>query len=124
MNKIVKICGKDYKLKSSFLTIEQFYIEFGDDFGETLGKVQDDLLSLKDIKDNQTKYFKTLSSIISECSKLAYVMIKEADGFEGTPTYREWASTLTNAFEDMQWLGDVVRVGTSVFRRALSEQEQ
>lgn len=120
MEKKLKICGKEYDAKVSVITLLKFYDEFGKDFGETLGNINDRLVGLtKEKEADGIAYVKNFGAIVVDATRLAYVMIKEKD-----PTFKdydEWVSELDGVYDDMTWISEVIKLGFCLFRRTLSQ---
>ena len=121
MESKIKICGKEYEAKASFLTMETFYTLFGKDFLGTLNEIQEQLNRIKNA-DETTNLMMEFSGISFKAIKIAYVMIKEKD-----PTfksYEEFLGEIDGLYDNPSWITEVVELAGSVFRRSLSQQKQ
>lgn len=118
MEKKLKICGQEYDAKASFLTQVKYYEQFGKDFAEAIANINDRLVSLSKEKES-INYIRVFGAISIDATRLAYVMIKEAN-----PTfmeYEEWIGQLDGLYDETEWISEVVKLGFSVFRRTLSQ---
>ena len=140
----VKICGKEYDMNCSVLTIANYCnifgmeANFGKDFSEA-SDYYDKLVKCyelkKEVKDGKEKVVSAKirdedkynainysSNLIVLATKLAYTFIRECDNT--FMPYDEWASSLTNVLDDISWIKEVVGIASNVFRRSLSQQNQ
>lgn len=145
MGKKVMICGTEYEMACSVLTLANFKNYFGmdADFGQTHQKVIDvfnqineitpksltkeqlEKLSESEKKERDLAYLEISSlfySIIVDVCQMAYAMIKECD-INFMP-YQEWFRTLTNVMEDAKWMKEVVGIASTVFRGKLQAKDQ
>lgn len=115
MERIIKICDKDYKMKASALTQFSYRNETGRSFLNDLKKLIK--LDLDNIGIDQIDKLDDITELILQ---IAYVMVKEADKTQ-TTNYEEFLGSIDNLFDDTEWLKQVLQLACSPLSRQLQE---
>ena len=112
MKKIVKICDKEYTMKSSAYT--QF--KYKNDTGRSLLKDIQDITKLQneDLENN----LGAVGDLAEVLLKMAYVMIEEADSTQ-VSNYEEFLKGLDGLFESMDWISEVIQLASSPLSRGI-----
>ena len=113
MERIIKICNKDYKMKASALTQFNYKNETGRSFLKDLQK-----LSEMDVNDAEQ-----IDDIIELVLKIAYIMAKEADKTQ-VVNYDEFLSGIDNLFDDVNWISEVLELACSPLSRQLQTSQK
>lgn len=113
MERIIKICNKDYKMKASALTQFNYKNETGRSFLKDLQK-----LSEMDANDAEQ-----IDDIIGLVLKIAYIMTKEADKTQ-VVNYDEFLSGIDNLFDDINWISEVLELACSPLSRQLQTSQK
>lgn len=113
MERIIKICNKDYKMKASALTQFNYKNETGRSFLKDLQK-----LSEMDVNDAEQ-----VDDIIELVLKIAYIMAKEADKTQ-VVNYDEFLSGIDNLFDDVNWISEVLELACSPLSRQLQTSQK
>lgn len=118
----VKICGTEYTMKSSVLTIEAVQREYDKkllSFAYDLNKNFAEALKLTD----NVERFEALQDVCMWTLKIGYLMIAEAN-----PTFaislNDWLGSLDGIFNDLNWISDVLGVAMSPFRTTTKDEKQ
>lgn len=114
MEKIIRICNKDYKMKASALTQFSYKDETGRSFLTDLQK----LTELKDIGNDFDKNVDALDNVSDLILKMAYIMIKEADKTQ-TTSYEEFLSGIESLYDDTEWIMQVLELACSPLSRQI-----
>lgn len=114
MEKIIRISGKDYKMKASALTQFSYRDATGRSFLTDLQK----LTELKDIGEDFNKNIDALDSVSELLLKMAYIMTKEADKSQAI-NYEEFLGGIENLYDDTTWIQEVLELACSPLSRQL-----
>lgn len=112
MKKII-IDGKDYLMSSSALTQFSYKDETGRSFLNDLQK----LVDLKKV-DSLEYSIEDLDSVTELLLKIAYVMIKEADGSQ-VADYKSFLKGINSIYDDSSWINDVITLACTPISRQL-----
>ena len=118
MEKIIRICNKDYKMKASALTQFSYKNETGRSFLTDLQK----LTELKDIDNDFDKNINALDDVSDLVLKMAYIMVREADKTQAS-NYEEFLGGIESLYDDTQWLQDVLELACSPLSRQLQTNQ-
>lgn len=102
MERIIRICNKDYKMKASALTQFSYKNETGRSFLNDLQKI-----STMDSQDMDS-----LEEMTELLLKIAYVMTKEADKTQIT-NYEEFLSNIESLYDNIDWINSVLELACS-----------
>ena len=102
MEKIIRICNKDYKMKASALTQFSYKNETGRSF----------LKDLQKLTTINTEDVDALDNITELVLKIAYVMAKEADKSQIT-NYEEFLGNIESLYENIDWINQVLELACS-----------
>lgn len=108
MEKTIKICGKDYKVKSSAYT--QFAYR-----NETNRGLLSDIVELKNIKTDSPNV-EIIDKLNQTVLQMAYVMIKEADKTQ-VGSFEDFLKGINELYDNTDWVGEVIEVATSPLSR-------
>lgn len=114
MEKIIRISGRDYKMKASALTQFSYRNETGRSFLTDLQK----LTELKDIGEDFNKNIDVLDSVSELLLKMAYIMTKEADKSQAI-NYEEFLGGISSLYDDTKWIQEVLELACSPLSRQL-----
>ena len=118
MEKIIRISGKDYKMKASALTQFSYRNETGRSFLTDLQK----LTELKDIGEDFAKNIDALDSVSELLLKMAFIMAKEADKTQ-VINYEEFLGGIENLYDDTTWIQEVLELACSPLSRQLQTNQ-
>ncbi len=104
MERIIRISGKDYKMKASALTQFAYKNETGRSF-------LNDLQELTKLQGN-VEEISNIDNVIELVLKVAYTMIKQADKNQ-VVNYEDFLDNIDNLFEDTQWIQEVLELACS-----------
>lgn len=112
MRKVVRICDKDYSMKSSAYT--QF--KYKNDTGRRL---LDDIQRISEITSlPEEEQAGKMEEVIELLLRLAYVMIEEADKTQ-VSTFDEFLKGIDGLFDNTEWINEVVDLAISPISRGI-----
>lgn len=114
MEKIIRISGKDYRMKASALTQFSYRDMTGRSFLTDLQK----LTELKDIGEDLDGSIDALDNVSDLLLKMAYIMAKEADKSQVT-NYEEFLGGIESIYDDTGWIQEVLELACSPLSRQL-----
>ena len=118
MEKIIRICNKEYKMKASALTQFTYRDETGRSFLSDLQK----LTELKDIGNDFNQNIDALDNVSNLLLKIAYIMTKEADKTQVT-NYEEFLGGIESLYDNPQWIQEVLELACSPLSRQLQTNQ-
>ena len=110
MERIIRISGKDYKMKASALTQFAYKNETGRSF-------LNDLQELTKLQGN-VEDLSNIDYVVELVLKVAYTMIKQADKNQ-VLNYEDFLDQIENLFDETQWIQDVLELACSPLSRQL-----
>lgn len=110
MEKTIKICDKEYKMKSSAYT--QFAYK-----NETGRGLMNDLQELTKLDlDNLEGNFEVIDLLNNLVLRMAYVMIKEADKNQ-VGGFDEFLKDIDNLYKETEWMTETIELAISPLSR-------
>lgn len=109
MEKTIKLCNKEYKLKSSAYT--QFAYQ-----NETGRGLMSDLQELTKLNINELDNLEVIDKLNTMVLKMAYVMIKEADKTQ-VGSFEDFLKSLDHLYQDTEWINDTIETAISPLSR-------
>lgn len=113
MERIVRISGKDYKMKASALTQFAYRDETGRSF----------LNDLQELTKIQVEDITKLDDIIELILKISYTMIKQADKTQ-VVNYEDFLDRIDNMFDNTQWIVEVLELACSPLSGAVQNTQK
>ena len=110
MERIIRISGKDYKMKASALTQFAYKDETGRSF-------LNDLQELTKLQGNADD-ISSIDNVVELVLKVAYTMIKQADKNQ-VVNYEDFLDGIDNMFDDTKWIEEVLSLACSPLSRQL-----
>lgn len=111
MEKTIKLCNKEYKLKSSAYTQFAYRNETGRGLMSDLQELTK--LNIDDIDNNNLEVIDTLNNMVL---RMAYVMIKEADKTQ-VGSFEDFLRSLDHLYEDTEWINETIETAISPLSR-------
>lgn len=118
METIIKISGKEVKLKSSAYTIFAYQNEFNRDLLEDVAKMQKIAKDIKSLDKTLPNYgeqcLNLIMPIIKVVMQLLYMTAKEAN--DSITNYQTFLKSIDNLFEDFSWFQGVLECSLAPFK--------
>lgn len=118
METIIKISGKEVKLKSSAYTIFAYQNEFSRDMLEDVAKMQKIAKDIKSLDKTLPNYgeqcLNLIMPIIKVVMQLLYTTAKEAN--DSITNYQTFLKSIDNLFEDFSWFQGVLECSLAPFK--------
>lgn len=118
METIIKISGKEIKLKSSAYTIFAYQNEFSRDMLEDVAKMQKIAKDIKSLDKTLPNYgeqcLNLIMPIIKVVMQLLYTTAKEAN--DSITNYQTFLKSIDNLFEDFSWFQGVLECSLAPFK--------
>lgn len=118
METIIKISGKEMKLKSSAYTIFAYQNEFNRDMLDDVAKIQKIAKEIKAIDKTSVNYgeqcLKLIMPVIKVVMQLLYITAKEAN--ISITNYQTFLKGIDNLFEDFSWFQGVLECSLAPFK--------
>lgn len=118
METIIKISGKEMKLRSSAYTIFAYQNEFSRDMLEDVAKIQKIAKDIKSIDKSLPNYgeqsLKLIMPVIKTVMQLLYITAKEAN--DSITNYQTFLKGIDNLFEDFSWFQGVLESSLAPFK--------
>lgn len=118
METIIKISGKEVKLKSSAYTIFAYQNEFSRDMLEDVAKMQKIAKDIKSLDKTLPNYgeqcLNLIMPIIKVVMQLLYMTAKEAN--DSITNYQTFLKSIDNLFEDFSWFQGVLECSLAPFK--------
>lgn len=122
MEKIIKICDKDIRMRASVRTHHEYKKMYSVGILEDVAKLQEKVQFAEKLTEEEAGvYWTKQTDFLMEVGlRMAYVMAKGCDK-EILP-YEDWLDTLGDGlFDNMNWLLEVMELAMSPFRRGVSQ---
>jgi hypothetical protein len=116
MEKIINISGVEYKMKSSAFTPFKYKNDYNRDLLKDINvivKIEQKVSKLPK-EEQDTAWLDEFGSIFEIITKIAYVMIKEAD--KSFKPYEDWLGDIESLYDDNNWIGEVLGLILNTFQ--------
>lgn len=108
MKKTIKLCDKEYNIKSSAYTL----FKYKNDTNRDLLKDIQSIGELQDV-ENQTEKMGKLADVLL---RITYTLIEEADKTQ-VNSFEDFLKGLDGIFDDVEWINEVVQCAITPFSR-------